>query len=105
MQYWINLIGVPYDHLFPIATEAEQLGFAGLARPGIIAHENVLNRMSASTPPTPAAAQPTTTYYQPTMDMFTNGESIVISHAPAAHTDSDSLVYFRRIEAAFADVI
>jgi probable F420-dependent oxidoreductase len=31
MQYWINLIGVPYDHLFPIAAEAEQLGFTGLA--------------------------------------------------------------------------
>jgi probable F420-dependent oxidoreductase len=31
MQYWINLIGVPYEHLFPIAAEAEQLGFAGLA--------------------------------------------------------------------------
>lgn len=31
MKYWINLIGVPYDHLFPIAAEAEQLGFAGLA--------------------------------------------------------------------------
>jgi probable F420-dependent oxidoreductase len=31
MQYWINLIGVPYDHLLPIAAEAEQLGFTGLA--------------------------------------------------------------------------
>ena len=31
MQYWINLIGVAYDHLFPIAAEAELLGFAGLA--------------------------------------------------------------------------
>jgi probable F420-dependent oxidoreductase len=31
MQYWINLIGVPYEHLFPIAAEAEKLGFAGLA--------------------------------------------------------------------------
>ena len=31
MQYWINLIGVPYDHLFPIARAAEELGFAGLA--------------------------------------------------------------------------
>ena len=31
MRYWINLIGVAYDHLFPIAAEAELLGFAGLA--------------------------------------------------------------------------
>jgi probable F420-dependent oxidoreductase len=31
VQYWISLIGVPYDHLFPIAAEAERLGFAGLA--------------------------------------------------------------------------
>jgi probable F420-dependent oxidoreductase len=31
VQFWISLIGVPYDHLFAIAEEAERLGFAGLA--------------------------------------------------------------------------
>lgn len=31
MRYWINLIGVPFDHLVPIAQLAEELGFHGLA--------------------------------------------------------------------------
>jgi cyclase len=72
-------------------------GFVGLARPSVVAHENVLNRLS--NPPqgeTPAApdALPTTTYFLPSMD-FSNGEAIVLYHQPAAHTDSDSLVLFR----------
>jgi cyclase len=72
-------------------------GFVGLSRPSIVAHENVLNRLS--NPPqglAPAApdALPTTTYFQPSMD-FSNGEAIILYHQPAAHTDSDSLVLFR----------
>ena len=35
------------------------------------------------------------TYYTPTKDFFLNGEPVVIYHAPAAHTDGDSLVHFR----------
>jgi len=56
----------------------------------------VLNRLSATTPPTPAAALPTTTYFLPSMDFFFNGEPVVILHAPRAHTDGDSIVWFRR---------
>jgi cyclase len=72
-------------------------GFVGLGRPSIVAHENVLNRLS--NPPSGTAAAtpdslPTTTYFQPSMD-FSNGEAIVLYHQPAAHTDSDSLVLFR----------
>jgi glyoxylase-like metal-dependent hydrolase (beta-lactamase superfamily II) len=71
-------------------------GFVGLGRPSIVAHENVLNRLS--NPPSGTAATPdslpTTTYFQPSMD-FSNGEAIVLYHQPAAHTDSDSLVLFR----------
>ncbi|MGE0594612.1 MAG: hypothetical protein AB7G23_09265 [Vicinamibacterales bacterium] len=68
-------------------------GFVGLNRPSVIAQENVLNRLSAL-PDTPVDALPTTTYYLPTMD-FSNSEAIVVYHAPAAHTDSDSIVLFR----------
>jgi glyoxylase-like metal-dependent hydrolase (beta-lactamase superfamily II) len=72
-------------------------GFVGLGRPSIVAHENVLNRMSnppAGATPAPPDALPTTTYFQPTMD-FSNGEAIILYHQPAAHTDSDSVVLFR----------
>jgi cyclase len=72
-------------------------GFVGVARPSVVAHENVLNRLSNPSPGgTPAApdALPTTTYFLPSMD-FSNGEAIVLYHQPAAHSDSDSLVLFR----------
>jgi glyoxylase-like metal-dependent hydrolase (beta-lactamase superfamily II) len=72
-------------------------GFVGLNRPSIVAHENVLNRLSSPPPGTAAATPeslPTTTYFLPTMD-FSNGEAIVLYHQPAAHTDSDSVVLFR----------
>jgi hypothetical protein len=71
--------------------------FVGTGRPSIVAHENVLNRLS-NVPPgsaaTPPDALPTTTYFLPSMD-FSNGEAIVLYHQPAAHSDSDSLVLFR----------
>jgi glyoxylase-like metal-dependent hydrolase (beta-lactamase superfamily II) len=67
---------------------------ATLGRPAIIAHTNVLGRMSKAVPPPPAAALPTTEYFQPTMDFF-NGEAIVLSHHQG-HTDGDSLVFIRR---------
>jgi glyoxylase-like metal-dependent hydrolase (beta-lactamase superfamily II) len=66
----------------------------------IIAHQNVLERMSAKTaanrPARPFDALPTDTFH---VDMklshFFNSEGIHIIHQPAAHTDGDSIVYFR----------
>jgi glyoxylase-like metal-dependent hydrolase (beta-lactamase superfamily II) len=66
---------------------------------GIIAHENVLNRMSAPTgqqAPFPTTAWPTDTYISKQKELFFNGESLQIIHQPAAHTDGDSIVYFRK---------
>jgi glyoxylase-like metal-dependent hydrolase (beta-lactamase superfamily II) len=64
----------------------------------IIAHENVLNRLSAPTgakAPVPFAAWPTESYATKKYDFF-NGEGVQIIHEPAAHTDGDSIVFFRR---------
>jgi len=64
----------------------------------IIAHDNVLKRMSArdARPPIPAAAWPTSTFIGSDKKLFFNGEGIHIIHQPAAHTDGDSIVFFRR---------
>ena len=63
----------------------------------IYAHENVLNAMVAMKPPVVFAAQPTDTYHTSFMNMshFFNGEGVQIFFAPAAHTDGDSMVFFR----------
>jgi len=82
-------------------------GFVGLNRPSIVAHENVLNRLSnplEGSAPTPPDALPTTTYFLPSMD-FSNGEAIVLYHEPAAHTDSDSVVLFRGSDVISAGAI
>ncbi len=65
----------------------------------ILAHENVLIRMSAPTgqkSPTPTGAWPTDTFLGEEKSLYFNGESIQILHQPAALTDGDSIVYFRR---------
>lgn len=68
----------------------------------IIGHENVLIRMTAapdeSVPETQLSPEgwPTMAYFLPYRDIHFNGEPIEILHQPAAHTDGDSLVLFRR---------
>jgi glyoxylase-like metal-dependent hydrolase (beta-lactamase superfamily II) len=65
----------------------------------IIAFQSVLDRMSASGPGTaafPQAALPTDTYTTPERKIFFDNEGVELIHIPAAHTDGDSLVFFRR---------
>jgi glyoxylase-like metal-dependent hydrolase (beta-lactamase superfamily II) len=73
---------------------------AGLgARAEIIAHEETLNRMSApagAQAPTPVVAWPTATFSGKRKDFFYNGEAVQVIHLPSAHTDGDSVVFFRR---------
>ena len=65
----------------------------------VLAHENVLTRMSAPTGETPAFPSglwPTKTFQYRLYSMYLNGEGIQITHMPAAHTDGDTVVAFRR---------
>jgi glyoxylase-like metal-dependent hydrolase (beta-lactamase superfamily II) len=62
----------------------------------VFAHENVLTRMSAAEPPIPSTLWPTKTFFYRLYSMYLNGEGIQIIHQPAAHTDGDVVVYFRR---------
>jgi cyclase len=64
----------------------------------IIAHDNVLKRMSRAgqQPLVPAGALPTSTFIGDEKKLFFNGEGIHLLHQPAAHTDGDTIVFFRR---------
>lgn len=70
---------------------------SGAGKTSVIAAQQVLDRMSMGGSPDlrPDGAWPTDTYTLPLKDIWFNGESIRIVHPPAAHSDGDSMVYFR----------
>ena len=71
----------------------------------ILAHEAVLRRMTAPTgqpSPFPAAAWPTETFEAGRRYVYLNDEGIEIVHHPAAHTDGDATVFFRRSDVIVA---
>jgi cyclase len=65
----------------------------------IIAHINAYKHMSARVNgqyATPTAAWPTSTFIGDDKKLYFNGEGVHIVHQAAAHTDGDSLVFFRK---------
>lgn len=64
----------------------------------IIAFQSILDRMSDENgkDKAPEKAWPTDAYTGTERKLFFNGEAIEVIHQPAAHTDGDSLVFFRR---------
>lgn len=80
-------------------TGGNVIGDLGDATEGaaIVAHENVLARLSGKEVHAPAGAWPTETYYREQMKLshFFNNEGVQLVHIPNAHTDGDSIVWFR----------
>ena len=62
----------------------------------VLAHENVLTHMSSGANPPPFEAWPTDTMFVPQKDLYFDGEAVQLLHQPAAHTDGDVMVFFRR---------
>jgi len=65
----------------------------------IVAHINVLMSMSSSPEggvAIPAAAWPSDTYFTGGWEFFVNNEAVRLLHVPEAHSDGDSIVFFRR---------
>jgi cyclase len=65
----------------------------------VVAHEAVLMAMSAPAgrpAPMPVAAWPTDAYPGAMKELFVNGEAVQLLHQPSAHTDGDTVVFFRR---------
>lgn len=89
--------------LLPRAIALPSTFLSGAA--SILAAEKVLTRMSAATgaaPAHPTAAWPTETFDYGRKYMYLNGEGIEVLHQPAAHTDGDSIVFFRRSDVIVA---
>ena len=78
----------------------ENLGKAGAI---IVAHENVRRRMSTeqlmeafnrTVPASPTGALPVVTFTE-SMTFHYNGDAILVQHVAPAHTDGDSIIFFR----------
>ena len=70
----------------------------------VVAHLAVLDRMSAADgkqPPVSLELWPTDTYDNDRWELF-NDEAVIIEHPHAAHTDGDSIVFFRRSDVVSA---
>ena len=97
-------------HLHPDHTGGNDvIGKAGRTTQGgpttIISHENALARMSAPVGKPGAAAPalwPTDTYYPEEKDFYFNEEAVMLYHDAAAHTDGDTIVFFRRSDVVVA---
>ena len=72
----------------------------------IVAHDNVRARMGTSfentlwgrtIEATDPAQWPTVTYSEG-MNFYLNGESVKVVHTPNAHTDGDSIIYFKQAD-------
>jgi glyoxylase-like metal-dependent hydrolase (beta-lactamase superfamily II) len=73
-----------------MAIEGAQVGAT------VVAHENLLTRISKLEPAPPFEAWPTATFFAPTKNIFFNGEPVQVIHQPNVRTDGDSIVFFRR---------
>ena len=71
----------------------------------ILAHESILKRMSAPTgqkSPFPTESLPTEAFYTNRKYMRMNDEGIEVLYQPAAHSDADSFVFFRKSDVVVA---
>lgn len=102
----------PIEFIFDTSADADHVGGnAKLAKAGsftsglageetgasVVAHLKVLDRMSAegNEPKVPSELWPSDTYDNDKWELF-NDEAVIVEHPHAAHTDGDSIVFFRR---------
>jgi cyclase len=73
----------------------------------VLSHENVLTRVRQAVGPggtssLPSEMWPTETFIERRRTMYFNDEGIEIVHQPAAHTDGDTIVFFRKSDVIVA---
>jgi cyclase len=107
---WVVNTDADPDHIGGNAALPSLSGLPKGRQPRIVAHENVLNRLGGPATPKqsrlPEALWPNDEYFTPVKDFSFNGEAVVVTHAPDALTDGDSIVHFRRSDVlATGDVL
>lgn len=93
---WVVNTDADADHIGANAILPRLSGLPERQEPRVVAHENVLNRVTAKKAQFPEALWPNDEYFMPTKDFSFNGEAVEIYHVPNARSDGDSLVHFRR---------
>src|SRR4051812_5095347 len=68
----------------------------------ILTHESVLTRLSDPKARVAVGAWPTDTYLPEEKDIYFNKEAVMLYHEPHAHTDGDSIVFFRKSDIVVA---
>jgi cyclase len=90
---WVINTQADVDH----TSANEIISQAGLTVNGnpaaIVAHENVLARMSLED--RAVTEWPLNSFFESQRDFYFNGEAVFLYHIPAAHTDGDIMVHFR----------
>lgn len=61
-----------------------------------VSHQKVLDRMAAEGSGVPPEDWPRDTYDDTDWKLFANEEPVIVEYAPGAHSDGDSIVFFRR---------
>jgi glyoxylase-like metal-dependent hydrolase (beta-lactamase superfamily II) len=93
------------DQFYPGTRSAASRPDALRSVAAILAAEGVLRHMTAaaaSAPARPLAGLPTESFHYAKKFLYLNGEAIEVLHQPAAHSDSDVFVFFRRSDVVVA---
>jgi glyoxylase-like metal-dependent hydrolase (beta-lactamase superfamily II) len=95
---WVINTSVDADHMGGNEALIRLGGSAEASeRARVVTHENVLDRLVKLGQARVAdAASVNDTYFRSPKDFLFNGEAVMVYHTPAAHTDGDSIVLFRR---------
>lgn len=99
------------DQFYPGTRAAGARQDALRSMAAILAAEGVLRHMTKSlaggpTPAAPLVGLPTESFHYTKKFLYLNDEAIEVLHQPAAHTDSDVFVFFRRSDVVLAgDII
>jgi glyoxylase-like metal-dependent hydrolase (beta-lactamase superfamily II) len=92
------------DQFYPGTRSAQSRPDALRSVAAILAAEGVLRHLTRAAPSVPGAigGLPTESFHHEKKFLFLNGEAIEVLHQPAAHTDSDVFVFFRRSDVVVA---